>query len=90
MRRPSSPLSPDGWLRDLFASKEVQRGGVIRRKARDVERYAGLARFMAEIDRRGFQVAENAGQFVIFCNRAPVRFLTDRPRSLSKTAGRNP
>ena len=46
------------------------------RPPRDVERFAGIARFMPEIDRRGYQVAENAGQFVIFCNRAPVRWLT--------------
>ncbi len=32
--------------------------------------------FMAEINRRGYQVAENSGQYVIFCNRAPVRWLT--------------
>ncbi len=81
-----SPLSPEVWLNDLFASKAVQQGAVIRRKARDVERYAGLDRFMMEIDRRGFQVVENAGQFVIFCNRAPIRRVTtpaiSRRRSL--------
>ena len=71
-----SPLSPEIWLHDLFSSKAVNQGGVIRRKARDVERFAGMERFMAEVDRRGFQVAENAGQIVIFCNRSPVRWLT--------------
>ena len=76
MQNRNSPLSPEVWLNDLFTSKAVQQGGVIRRKARDVERFAGIDRFMAEIDRRGYQVAENAGQFVIFCNRAPVRWIT--------------
>jgi hypothetical protein len=78
MRNLNSPLSPEIWLRDMFASKAVQQGGVIRRKARDIERFAGMQRFMAEIDRRGYQAAENAGQIVIFCNRAPVRWLTRR------------
>jgi hypothetical protein len=73
----SSPLTPDAWLNDLFTSKSVQQGGVIRRKARDVERFAGMGRFMQEIHRRGYQVAENSGQLIIFCNRAPVRCLTD-------------
>lgn len=54
----------------------MQEGAVIRRKARDIERFVGMERFMAEIDRRGYQVAENSGQFVIFCNRAPIRWLT--------------
>ena len=76
MRTKNSPLSPEIWLNDLFSSKAVNTGGVIRRKARDVERFAGMDRFMAEVDRRGFQVAENAGQIVIFCNRSPVRWLT--------------
>jgi hypothetical protein len=31
---------------------------------------------MTEIHRRGYQVAENSGQIVIFCNRAQVRWLT--------------
>ncbi|MGY3437620.1 MULTISPECIES: aspartate aminotransferase [unclassified Marinovum] len=75
-----SPLSSEVWLRDLFTSKAVQQGGVIRRKARDVERFVGLDRFLAEIHRRGYHVAENSGQFVIFCNRAPVRWLTAPPQ----------
>ena len=76
MRTKGSPLSPEMWLRDLFSSKAVNNGGVIRRKARDVERFAGMEKFMAEVDRRGFRVAENAGQIIIFCNRDPVRWLT--------------
>lgn len=79
MQNRISPLSPEVWLHDLFASKSVQQGGVIRRKARDVERFAGMDRFLAEIHRRGYQVAENSGQFIIFCNRAPIRWLTAPP-----------
>ena len=78
MQTRNSPLSPEVWLNDLFSSKAVMQGAVIRRKARDIERFAGMDRFMAEIDRRGYQVVENAGQIVIFCNRGPVRWLTPR------------
>ena len=83
MQNGRSPLSPDQWLRDVFQSKAVQNGAVIRRKARDIERYAGMNRFLAEIDRRGFQVVENAGQFVIFCNHAPIRPVRCAPHALS-------
>lgn len=86
MQRRNSPLSPEIWLNDLFASKAVQQGAVIRRKARDVERFVGMGPFMREIDRRGYQVVENAGQLVIFCNRAPLRWLTPPPMS-SKDIG---
>ncbi|MGH1452331.1 MAG: aspartate aminotransferase [Paracoccaceae bacterium] len=76
MQNRNSPLAPDVWLNDLFTSKAVMQGGVIRRKARDVERFAGMERFMAEVHRRGYRVAENSGQLIIFCNRAPVRWLS--------------
>lgn len=49
---------------------------MIRRKARDIERFAGMDRFMAEIHRRGYHVAENAGQLIVFCNQEPIRWLT--------------
>ena len=79
-----SPLSPEIWLRDLFASKAVQQGAVIRRKARDIERFVGMDLFMTEIARRGFQVVENSGQIVIFCNQAPIRLLTGQGPQSSK------
>jgi len=87
MRNRSSTLSPEVWLADMFASKAVLKGEVIRRKARDIKRFAGMERFMAEIERRGFRAVENSGQIVIFCNRAPVRLLScDQPLS-SKESG---
>ncbi len=51
----SSPLTPELWLQDMFASKAVQRGEVIRRKARDIERFVGMDMFRAELQRRGFR-----------------------------------
>lgn len=87
MQNRNSPLSPEVWLHDLFASKSVQEGAVIRRKARDIERFAGMANFLREIDRRGYQAVENSGQIVIFCNRAPIRWLTAPNPISSKEIG---
>ena len=69
------PLSPDGWLRHLFASQAALEGGIVRRQVRDVERYYGRTAFLEEMKRRGFPVVENAGQFVVFCNNEPIRRL---------------
>lgn len=66
-------LSPDAFLLHLFSSHAARQGGVIRRKVRDIERFVGRDPFLAEMRRRGFPVVENAGQFVIFCNREPLR-----------------
>lgn len=70
------PLSPEGWIRYLFASKAALEGGIVRRQVRDVERYYGRRAFLEEMKRRGFPVVENAGQFVVFCNNEPIRRLT--------------
>jgi hypothetical protein len=75
MALPPSPLSPDYWMADLFRSKAACRGGVIRRSARDIEKFIGRACFEDELRRRGYQAVENAGQIVIFCNREAIRRL---------------
>ena len=66
-------LTPERWLRQLFSARAAVEGGVIRRKVRDVERIVGIAAFEAEIARRGFQLLVNADQFIVVCNREPVR-----------------
>ncbi|MHA7886533.1 N-(5'-phosphoribosyl)anthranilate isomerase [Roseicyclus sp.] len=70
--------SPEAFLADVFRSRQAHEGKVIRRSARDVERYIGREAFICEVYRRGFRAVENAGQIVIFCNQDPVRIL--RPR----------
>lgn len=68
-------LSSDLWLRQIFTARAAAEGGIVRRQVRDVERIVGRARFEAELRRRGFRAVENAGQYVIFCNRGPVRLV---------------
>ena len=64
---------PDLWLNELFSSKAARDGLVIRRQAKDIERFAGWERFTAELTRRGYRAFENCGQVVVFCNSAPIR-----------------
>ncbi|WP_323042451.1 N-(5'-phosphoribosyl)anthranilate isomerase [Gemmobacter sp.] len=66
-------LDADIWLLHMFSSQAAREGGVIRRKVRDVDRIVGRDAFVTEMRRRGYRVYENAGQFVIFCNREAVR-----------------
>jgi hypothetical protein len=68
-------ITPDQWLRQVFSAKAAIDGGVIRRQVRDVERILGRSSFEAEVRRRGYRMVENAGQYVIFCNREPVRIV---------------
>lgn len=68
-------LSPDAFLLHLFSSQAARTGGVIRRKSRDIDRILGREPFLDEMRRRGYPVVENAGQYVVFCNREPIRRL---------------
>jgi hypothetical protein len=68
-------ITPEKWIVQLFSAKSVAEGGSVRRKVADVERLIGRDRFLHEVRRRGFRVVENAGQFIVFCNREPVYVL---------------
>ena len=69
-------LSPQLWVTHLFSARAAREGGVVRRKIRDIERYVGLDVFLDELDRRGYNAVENAGQLIIFCNQEPVRVIS--------------
>lgn len=70
---PRPPATSAQFFAELFGSKAARDGEIIRRKVRDVERYIGREVFASEMARRGLRVIENAGQFIIFCNHAPIR-----------------
>ena len=74
-RRTPSPIDPDLWLKHLFSADAAIEAGVVRRKARDVERIIGWPRFRQELKRRGFSAIRNGGQVVIFCNAQPLERL---------------
>lgn len=72
---PARPPTPNEFFAEFFGTQAARRGQVIRRKVADVERYVGRPAFLGEMKRRGWPVVENAGQFVVFCNREPIRRL---------------
>ena len=74
--RPTPPVvDPETWITHLFSARAAAEGGVVRRKARDVERVVGWDRFRRELRRRGFRAVVNGGQVVVFCNAEPIRLL---------------
>lgn len=68
----SAHLTPDLWIEQLFSSRAAAKGGVVRRKQRDIERLVGLTRFKHEITRRGYTALTNAGDIIVFCNQDPI------------------
>ena len=66
-------LTPQQWMFALFSDRAARNCGVLHRSVRDVERLIGRKAFVAEMRRRGFRVLENGGQFIIICNREPLK-----------------
>ena len=66
-------LTLEMWLEQALSSGQARKGGVVKRRIRDVERLVGRDAFLAEVERRGFQVVQNNRHFVIFCNSLPIR-----------------
>lgn len=62
------PVSHPSWCNAIFTAKAVEKGGVIRRAVRDVEREIGRDAFIREVARRGYHLIEVGGQFVVICN----------------------
>ena len=56
------------WAKRIFHAKAVEKGGIVRRSVRDVEREIGRERLFSETRRRNFHVVECGGQFIIICN----------------------
>ncbi len=48
-------LTAETWLAQLFGSPEARRGGVVKRKIRDVERLVRRDAFAEAVLRRGFR-----------------------------------
>lgn len=78
MRELPSHVTPDIWLRQFLGSAEARRGGIVKRKIRDVERLVGREVFAREVHRRGFQAVENGAHFVVFCNAGPIRNVSEQ------------
>ena len=63
-----NPLNSVAWLDELFAAKAVEKGGIVRRAVRDVEREIGRSALILDVRRRGFHLIECGGQFIVICN----------------------
>ena len=73
MTRLPDHLTPEVWLTQMLSSAEAQKGGVVKRQIRDVERLVGYDAFIAEVHARGFQAIRNGRHYVVFCNDQPIR-----------------
>ncbi|MDJ0627803.1 MAG: N-(5'-phosphoribosyl)anthranilate isomerase [Rhodobacter sp.] len=61
------------WIAQVFSAKAVERGAVVRRAVPWVEREIGREAFEREVRRRGYTLLEAGSQFIVICNRGPVR-----------------
>ena len=65
---------PDAWIDMVFSAKAAQ-GGVVRRAVGWVITEVGHDRFVAEVRRRGFHLLMTENQYIVVCNKGPVRLI---------------
>lgn len=79
MRDLPQQIDPETWLRQVLGAREAMRGGVLKRQVSDVERIVGRERFLAEVERRGWQALQNGRHFIVCCNAQPIRRVRATP-----------
>jgi hypothetical protein len=75
MEHAPSRSNADFWVATVFSAKAVARGAVVRRSVHWVAREIGIERFVDEVQRRGYHMVETGGQFIVICNRDPLRVI---------------
>lgn len=65
------PVPYEKFFRRLFPRDDPRL--VVRRQIREIDAEIGRAVFFREARSRGYQVFENADQYIVFCNNMPIR-----------------
>ncbi|NOY42564.1 MAG: N-(5'-phosphoribosyl)anthranilate isomerase [Planctomycetes bacterium] len=68
-----SQLDQNEWLEQFFDAQQVDKGGIIRRSIKDVERLASKEKLLFEVKQRGFHMVETGEQYVIFCHTGAMK-----------------
>lgn len=66
------PRNSEEWLKRVFECRAVDKGGVIKRQALDVEREVGHAVFVAAVRNRGCRLIRTRHHPVILCDQGPI------------------
>ncbi len=72
---PQLHKTPEEWIAHVFSARVSERGGMVRRKIRDVEREIGRERLELEVRRRGWHMIETNRDIIILCDTSPFRII---------------
>jgi len=64
------------WIEQIFESKQAKMGGIVRRDAYNVRRYASVEALILAADIRGFHVILCGSQYIIICNTKGLQIIT--------------
>lgn len=63
------------WRDQLFNTRAAKHGGILRRNKHSIQREIGVSLLVVEVRARGFRLYEVGDDYVIVCNRRPIRQL---------------
>lgn len=62
-----SKNSEKQWISQIFQANAARSGGIVRRKLRDIEKFASMDELRTAVRRRGFDMLVRGEDVVILC-----------------------
>jgi hypothetical protein len=63
------------YIHRIFQAQQAKRGGIVRRKVSDIDKFASMAQLEAEVRLRGFHMWITGKQAVILCHRGDLQMI---------------
>ena len=61
------------WINDIFRAGAVNKGGIVRRSRKDVQKYGGYKALLSEVKKRKFHLIRTGKQYIVIFNQGVFR-----------------
>ena len=58
------------WIQRIFESAQAKNGGIVRRNAKDVQKFASESELREAAQSRGFHMLRHGSQYLILCSKS--------------------
>jgi hypothetical protein len=69
LQRQREAVEMNNWTKRMFAAKQVKKGGIIRRKRANIDKWSSLDAVVKHAQKEGWHVLETGGQIVVLCHK---------------------
>lgn len=58
----------NAWIEQMFEAQIVEKEGIVRRKKRDVQKYASFNALLEYVHEQQYHLIETGDQYIVICN----------------------